>query len=118
MDNPPEGEERMIGIATTSSNGLRMNVPSPMCEAVAPQQRLQIHQELEELGYAIESLEKALSCMHGRLSMVTRPGTPSPAGAEPSETQKVPLSNIISEYRKKICYFQCYVSDLTDRLEV
>lgn len=107
----------MIGQATTSSNGLRMTTP-PMCEPVAHQQRPQIHQELEELGYAIESLEKALSCLHDRLSMVTRPAMTSPSGQEPKETEKVPLSSVISEYRKKIRLLQGYVSDLTDRLEL
>jgi hypothetical protein len=108
----------MIGQATTISNGLRMNVPSPMCEVAPQPQRPQIHQELEEMGYAIESLEKALSCLHDRLSMVTRPATPSPTGTEPKEIQKVPLSNVISEHRKKIRLLQWYASDLTDRLEI
>ena len=93
--------------------------PSP-CQTPGPaQRRPQVHQELEELGYAIDSLEKAIAGLHDRLSMVTREVQPCPQCApETAEMQKVPLSNIISEYRKKVRLFQKIVTDLTDRVEV
>lgn len=83
--------------------------------------RPQVHEELSELGCAIDSLEKAIAVLHDRLSMVTRVGPPrevTTGRPEPTETQKVPLSNIISEYRLKVRLFQTIVTDLTERVEV
>ncbi len=92
--------------------------PQPCGDNVHPR-RPQVHQELEELGYAIDSLEKAIAGLHDRLTMVTRVVPQRQAcPPETSEIQKVPLSGIISEYRWKVRLFQNIVTDLTDNIEV
>lgn len=88
------------------------------CLTKAPR-RPEVQQELEELGCAIDALEQAFFVLHDRLSMVTRvlpPGIACPP--EGNDALKVPLSNIISEYRKRVRVFQNIVTELTDRVEV
>jgi hypothetical protein len=101
--------------------GGEMSLPPSLCgpsEAPNALRRPQVHQDLEELGYAVDSLEKAIAGLRDRLLIVARPA-PSVAGGLPDDSeQKVPLSSIISEYRKRIRKSQTIITELTDSLEV
>lgn len=111
-------------LAWMKSQGIKLaggqaGLCAPCEPSNVPPRRPQVHEDLAELGYAIDSLEKAIGGLCERLSSVTctLPSYPtcSPEAAEP---QKVPLANIISEYRKRVRSFQDIVMGLTERLEV
>lgn len=112
-----EKELAWLKMNQVKDGAIRMSPTGPNESPNAPR-RPQIHQELEELGCAVESLENAIAVLHDRLSMVTRPLPPCAVQPPQENEQKVPLSSVISEYRKKVRQFQSIITELTDRLEV
>ena len=74
--------------------------------------------EISELSDAIMRLEKTISILHDRLSMVTRPPTPCGASGGEEPDSLVPTVSILREQRRKVFAFNCVLADLIDRLEV